>query len=70
MPTSRWATEARYTPGQVWRPRHVPSADVNPRPLSPLTPDNGLIGCFSADERMILATAWQPYQELFQGIIS
>ena len=44
-------------------------ADVNPRPLNPHTPSNGLIGCFSADESMILATAWQPYQELFQGVI-
>jgi hypothetical protein len=28
-----------------------------------------LIGCYSADEKMILATAWEPYQELFQGVI-
>ena len=42
--------------------------DVNPRPLNPLTPSNGLIGCSSRDEEMILATASEPYQELFQGI--
>ena len=41
---------------------------MNPRPLSKLQPDNGLIGCFSQDEKLIFATAWQPYQELFQGV--
>lgn len=69
MPTREWATEARYTPGQVWCPRHVPRTDVNPRPLSPLVPSNGLIGCYSADRKMLFATAWEPYQELFQGVI-
>jgi hypothetical protein len=69
LPTPEWATQARYTPGQVWCPRNVPRDDVNPRPLSKLVPSNGLIGCYSADEKMILATAWEPYQELFQGII-
>jgi len=69
MPTPRWATEGVYTPGQVWAPRHVSRRDVNPRPLSADVTSNGLIGCFSADERMILATASEPYQELFQGVI-
>lgn len=69
MPTPHWATDARYVPGQVWCPRHVDRDDVNPRPLSELVPDNGLIGCFSADEKTIMATAWEPYQELFQGVI-
>ena len=41
---------------------------MNPRPLNPLIPSNGLIGCFSGDEKLIFATAWEPYQELFQGI--
>jgi hypothetical protein len=68
LPTTPWATKARYTPGQVYRPRGIPSGDVNPRPVSPLTPSNGLIGCFSADEKWILATAWDPYEELFQGV--
>ena len=68
MPTPHWATKARYTPGQVWCPAHVPRSDVNPRPLSPLVPSNGLIGCFSGDEKLIFATAWEPYQELFQGV--
>ncbi len=69
MPTPSWELEARYTPGQTWCPRHVPRADVNPRPLNAEIPSNGLIGCFSADESMILATAWSPYQELFQGVL-
>ena len=68
LPTRDWAAKARYVPGQVWCPTHVPRTDVNPRPLSPLVPDNGLIGAFSADEKMIFATAWEPYQELFQGV--
>jgi hypothetical protein len=68
LPTRNWAAAARYIPGQVWCPAHVPRTDVNPRPLSPLVPDNGLIGAFSADEKMIFATAWEPYQELFQGV--
>ncbi len=63
-----WATQARYTPGQVWVPEGVPRADANPRPLSPLVPSHGLIGAFSADESMVFATAWEPYQELFQGV--
>lgn len=69
MPTADWAKEARYTPGQVWCPATVPRTDVNPRPLSKNVPSNGLIGCFSGDEKMIFATAWEPYQELFQGVV-
>lgn len=69
LPTEPWATRARYIPGQVWCPAHVDRNDVNPRPLSRLVPSNGLIGCHSADGKMILATAWEPYQELFQGVI-
>ncbi|MBX3439163.1 MAG: hypothetical protein KF861_16860 [Planctomycetaceae bacterium] len=68
MPTRNWATQARYVPGQVWCPRGVDRNDVNPRPLSDLVPSNGLIGCYSADESMIFATAFEPYQELFQGV--
>jgi hypothetical protein len=69
LPTKPWATQARYTPGQVWCPSAIDRNDVNPRPLSPLVPSSGLIGCFSADGTKILATAWEPYQELFQGVI-
>jgi hypothetical protein len=68
MPTKVWSTKARYVPGQVWCPADVPRTDVNPRPLNPQVPSNGLIGCFSGDEKLVWATAWQPYQELFQGV--
>jgi hypothetical protein len=68
MPTRQWATEARYVPGQVWCPKGVDRNDVNPRPLSNLVPSNGLIGCFSEDETMLFAVAFEPYQELFQGV--
>ena len=68
MPTRDWATKARYVPGQVWAAPGVPRADVNPRPLHKDVPDNGLIGCYSADDKMLFATAWEPYQELFQGV--
>jgi len=68
MPTPQWATKARYVPGQVWCPANVPRSDVNPRPLNPLVPSNGLVGCFSSDDKVIYASAWEPYQELFQGV--
>jgi hypothetical protein len=70
MPTRDWATQARYTPGQVWRAPHVPGKDVNPRPLNPHVPSNGLIGCFSGDDKLIMAAAWEPWHELFQGVIT
>ncbi len=68
LPTRDWSTTARYVPGQVWCPLGVDRNDVNPRPLSPLVPSNGLIGCFSADDKTLFATAFEPYQELFQGV--
>lgn len=70
LPTTPWADQARYTPGQVYCPAVVDRNDVNPRPLSTLVPSNGLIGCFSKDENKIMAVAWEPYQELFQGVIA
>jgi hypothetical protein len=70
LPTRPWATEARYTPGQVYVPAGVDRNDVNPRPLSTLVPSSGLTGAFSRDEQWIVATAWEPYQELFQGVIA
>lgn len=70
LPTEPWATEARYTPGQVYCPAGVPRADVNPRPLSSLVPSCGLAGCFSADGSRIMAVAWEPFQEVFQGVIT
>lgn len=70
MPTKDWATEARYTPGQVWAAPGVDRSDVNPRPLNPHTAERGLIGAFNHDESWVMATAWEPYQELFQGVIT
>lgn len=70
LPTLPWAIDARYVPGQVYAPANVDRDDVNPRPLSKLVPSSGLTGCYSADEKMILAVAWEPYQEIFQGVIT
>jgi hypothetical protein len=63
------AEAALYRGGQVYVPAGVDRRDVNPRPISPAVPAKGLIGCFSRDGRKLLATAWEPYQELFQGVI-
>lgn len=70
LPTEPWADKARYVPGQVYCPKGVDRNDVNPRPLSSLVPSSGLCGCFSADEKQIMAVAWEPYQEIFQGVIA
>jgi len=70
LPTKPWGMEARYIPGQVYVPAEVDRNDVNPRPLSDIIPSSGLTGCFSTDEKTILAVAWQPYQEIFQGVIT
>ena len=70
LPVEPWAVDAVEMPGQVWCPAHVDRRDVEPHPLSDLVPSNGLIGCFSKDEKLVMATAWQPYQNLFQGIIA
>ncbi|MGB0597041.1 MAG: hypothetical protein ACPGLY_10140 [Rubripirellula sp.] len=70
LPTTPWALNARYVPGQVYASASVDRNDVNPRPLSKLVPSSGLTGCYSADEKMILAVAWEPYQEVFQGVIT
>jgi hypothetical protein len=61
--------EALYRGGQVYVPQGINHDDVNPRPISPVTPANGLIGCFSADNQYLLATAWDQTQHLFQGVI-
>jgi hypothetical protein len=70
LPTEPWADKARYTPGQVYCPKDVDCNDVNPRPLSQLVPTRGLCGCFSGDEESVMAVAWEPYQEIFQGVIA
>ena len=63
------AENAIYRGGQVYVPGGIPLEDVNPRPISPEVPVNGLIGCFSQDGKSLLATAWDQTQELFQGVI-
>lgn len=69
LPTKDWATKARYVPGQVWCPKNVNRDDVNPRPLHPSAPHKNIIGCVSADKKWLMASVWEPYQELFQGVI-
>jgi hypothetical protein len=66
---TRRTEEAIYRGGQVYVPRGIHLDDVNPRPISPDQPVNGLIGCVSADERFLLAMTWDQTQELFQGVI-
>ena len=61
--------EAVYRGGQVYVPKGINLDDVNPRPISLDQPVNGLIGCVSADDRYLLAMAWDQTQELFQGVI-
>jgi hypothetical protein len=70
LPTEPWAIQARYVPGQVYCPANVDRHDVNPRPLSEIVPSRGLIGCVSLDGRWVMGSAWEPYQELFQGVIT
>ena len=70
LPTEPWADQARYVPGQVYAAPGVDRNDVNPRPLSTIVPSSGLCGCFSGDEKQIMAVAWEPYQEIFQGVIA
>jgi len=62
--------QAMYKGGQVYMPAHIERKDCNPRPHSPDIPANRLIGCVSADNQWLFATAWEPTQELFQGVIT
>jgi hypothetical protein len=65
---TRRTEEALYKGGQVYVPAGINLNDVNPRPISNDQPVNGLIGCYSDDNKYLMATAWDHYQELFQGI--
>lgn len=65
---TRRQADGFYRGGQVYMPRGVDLADVNPRPLCLDQPVNGLIGCFSADGKYLLATASDRTQELFEGV--
>lgn len=66
---TRRTEEARYRGGQVYVPSGIKLVDVNPRPISPDRPLNGLIGCFSDDGERLMAMAWDKTHELFQGVI-
>lgn len=66
---TRRTVEARYRGGQVYVPEGIDLDDVNPRPLSPDRPVNGLMGAISHDDLYLLAMAWDRTQELFQGVI-
>ena len=61
--------EARYRGGQVYVPEDIPLDDVNPRPISNVKPVNSLMGAVSADNQSLVAVAFEPVQELFQGVI-
>jgi hypothetical protein len=65
---TRRTEEAIYRGGQVYVPKGINLDDVNPRPLCKDAPTNGLIGCFSADDKYILATAFDSTHELFEGV--
>jgi hypothetical protein len=64
----RRTTNAIYLGGQVYLPGSVALQDANPRPICMDHPVNGLIGCFSADNRWLLATASDRTHELFEGV--
>ena len=61
-------TDALYLGGQVFLPPWTRVADANPRPVARDRLANGLIGCFSADDRWLLATASDRTHELFEGV--
>lgn len=65
---TRRTEDAIYKGGQVYVPSGINLQDVNPRPLCKDSPTNGLIGCFSADDKYILATAFDSTHELFEGV--
>jgi hypothetical protein len=64
----RRTTKALYLGGQVYLPPTVRLADGNPRPICLDHPVNGLIGCFSSDNKWLLATASDHTHELFEGV--
>jgi hypothetical protein len=65
---TRRTEDALYRGGQVYVMPGVELRDANPRPLSLDRPANGLIGCFSADGKQLLATASDVTHELFEGV--
>jgi hypothetical protein len=65
---TRRIKDALYRGGQVYVMPGVSTNDANPRPVSHDRPTNGLIGCFSADGKQLLATASDSTHELFEGV--
>lgn len=65
---TRRTADALYHGGQVYVPAGINLEDANPRPICRDQPTNGLIGCFSADGKMLLATASDRTHELFEGV--
>ena len=65
---TRRTEDALYRGGQVYVMPGVELRDANPRPLSLDRPANGLIGCFSADGKQLLATTSSATHELFEGV--
>ena len=61
-------TNALYLGGQVYLPPWTREADANPRPIARDRLANGLVGCFSADGKWLLATASDRTHELFEGV--
>jgi hypothetical protein len=61
-------TQARYLGGQVYIPKHTRAQDANPRPICKDQPVEGLIGCWSMDNRWLLAVASDRTHELFEGV--
>lgn len=59
---------ALYRGGQVYVPAGINLSNVNPRPICGTRPVNGLIGCFSADGKYLLATVSDSTHELFEGV--
>lgn len=59
---------ALYRGGQVYLPAGILHSNANPRPISGDRPVNGLLGCFSMDDRWLLATASDRTHELFEGV--
>ena len=68
LDNTRRTEEALYRGGQVYVMLGVSTNDANPRPLCLDRPTNGLIGCFSADGKQLLATASDKTHELFEGV--
>lgn len=65
---TRRTEDALYRGGQVYVMPGVNTGDANPRPLCLDRPTNGIIGCFSANGKQLLATASDATHELFEGV--